>query len=73
VHLIQHALGEHPVLLGLGAERVEKPLFSPAVISRRSTPNFSMSPVKPKPSISTPMLPTMLALSTNMLSVAAAM
>jgi hypothetical protein len=39
-------------------------LFSPAVSRRRSTPSFSIRPVKPKPSISTPMLPTMLALST---------
>jgi hypothetical protein len=39
-------------------------LFSPAVSSRRSTPSLSIKPVKPKPSISTPMLPTMLALST---------
>ena len=38
------------------------PLFSPAVIRRRSTPSFSIRPVKPKPSISTPMEPTMLRL-----------
>ena len=30
------------------------PLFSPAVSRRRSTPSFSIVPVKPKPSISTP-------------------
>jgi hypothetical protein len=47
-------------------------LLSPAVSSRRSTPSFSMVPVKPKPSISTPIEPTMLALSTNILSAAAA-
>ncbi len=40
------------------------PLFSPAVSSRRSMPSFSIVPVKPKPSISTPIEPTRLALST---------
>ena len=40
------------------------PLFSPAVMRRRSTPSLSMSPVKPKPFISTPIEPTMLALAT---------
>ncbi len=40
------------------------PLFSPAVSRRRSTPSFSIVPVKPKPSISTPIEPTRLALST---------
>ena len=39
-------------------------LFSPAVSRRRSTPSLAIRPVKPKPSINTPMLPTMLALST---------
>ena len=40
------------------------PLFSPAVIRRRSTPSFSISPVKPKPFISTPIEPTTLDLLT---------
>ena len=40
------------------------PLFAPDVCMRRCTPSFSMSPVKPKPSISTPIDPTMLARST---------
>ena len=38
------------------------PLFSPAVSSRRSTPSLSIRPVKPKPSISTPMEPTIAGL-----------
>jgi len=48
--------------MGLNGSR--KPLFSPAVSRRRSTPSLSMVPVKPKPSMSTPIEPTMLALST---------
>ena len=35
----------------------------PAVIKRRSTPSFSIAPTKPKPSMSTPIEPTILALS----------
>jgi hypothetical protein len=57
--------------MGLNGSR--KPLFSPAVSRRRSTPTLSITPVKPKPSMSTPMLPTMLALSTKISSAAAAM
>jgi hypothetical protein len=38
-------------------------LLSPAASRRRSMPSFSIVPVKPKPSISTPIEPTMLALS----------
>src|SRR5205085_3669392 len=56
---------------GLNGSR--KPLFSPAVSKRRSTPSLSIRPVKPKPSISTPTEPTMLALLTRILSAAAAM
>ena len=48
-------------------------LLLPAVMSRRSTPSLSIRPVKPKPFISTPMLPTMLALSTKIWSAATAM
>jgi len=48
----------------IGENGSRKPLFSPAASRRRSTPSFSMVPVNPKPSISTPMEPMMLALST---------
>jgi hypothetical protein len=37
-----------------GEKGSSMPLFSPAVSRRRSTPSLSIRPVKPKPSISTP-------------------
>ena len=40
------------------------PLFAPDVCMRRWMPSLSIRPVKPKPSISTPIEPTMLARST---------
>ena len=47
----------------IGENGSRNPLFSPADSSRRYTPSFSSVPVKPKPSISTPIEPMMLALS----------
>ncbi len=47
-----------------GENGSKKPLFSPDVCRRRSTPSLPIRPVKPNPSISTPIEPTMLALST---------
>ncbi len=47
-----------------GEKGSSMPLLSPAVMRRRSTPNFSIVPVKPKLSISTPIEPTIEALST---------
>ena len=41
------------------------PLLDPEVIMRRVTPNLSIKPVKPKPSMITPIEPTKLALSTK--------
>ena len=51
------------IVLG-GGNRSSKLRLSPAVMSRRSTPSFSMRPVKPKPFMMTPIEPTMLALPT---------
>src|SRR5207248_7502226 len=47
-----------------GENGSRKALFSPEVRARRSTPSFSMVPVKPQPSMITPIDPMMLALST---------
>ena len=47
-----------------GEKGSSMPLCSPAVMRRRSMPSLSISPVKPKPFISTPIEPTMLDLLT---------
>jgi len=44
-----------------GENGSRKALFSPEVRARRSTPSFSMVPVKPQPSMITPIDPMMLA------------
>jgi len=62
--LIEHGLCVFALRSVCGLKGSRKPLLVPAVIKRRSTPSLFISSVNPKPSISTPMLPTMLALST---------
>ena len=47
----------------IGVNGSPMPLFSPAVSRRRSMPSFSIAPVAPKLSISTPIEPTIEALS----------
>ena len=56
----------------IGRNGSSMPLFLPAVNNRRSTPIFLINSSKPKPSIRTPIEPTILALFTNIWSAATA-
>jgi hypothetical protein len=64
MNVVQQQLCVRLVFGAWGENGSRNPLFSPAVSKRRSTPSLSIVPVNPKPSISTPIEPTILALLT---------